>query len=217
MDSDEAVDRGTRIFRLLILHHHFLYYQGADRFLWVCSIVSLSGAPADDAEAISFHLTKATLDTAAAHGFPNSRALEWELRALDSEAPAVASELRVFGCTAFHYASRWVLLWFADEHGLPGILAIWDNIVCAVGRDARGLRQYLLALAHVAAVPIPRDGVSMLEAIQQHRDWNVAEILARAGRRKNYCLWEHRYRLLCAVIFGLALYLLGRGLLERTP
>jgi hypothetical protein len=191
MDSDEAVDRATRIFRLLILHHHFLYYHGADRFLSVCSIVSLSGAPADAAEALSFHLTKAALDTAGAHGFQNSRPLEWELRALDSEvkreAPAVASGLTVFGHTAFHYASRWVLLWFADEHGLHGILAIWDNIVCAVGRDGRDLRQYLLALAlaHVAAVPIPRHGLPMLHAIQRHRDWNVAEILARAARRKN--------------------------------
>jgi hypothetical protein len=214
LTSDDAVAKATSIFRLLIVHHDFLYYQGADRFLWICYVVALAGGPAESAEALTFHLTKATLDAAHTHGFPHTRDIEPELRVLDRrierEAPAVAAELATFHHTAFHYATRWMLLWFADEHDLQGIFAIWDNVIGVVGRSPRALRAYLyaLAVAHVAEVPVPRDGVPMLQAIQQHRDWNVQRILTRAGDSENG-LWRYRYYILVVVLVLIALYCVG--------
>jgi hypothetical protein len=203
--SEESVQKATHVFRLLILHHDFAYYQGADRFLWICYIVALAGSSTvEEADALAFHLTKATLDVAAAHGFPKTRELEPQLRILDGEiereAPEVAAGLATYRHTAFHYASRWVLLWFADEHDLPGILAIWDNVIGVIGRNPRDLRKYLyaLAVAHAVAVPVPRDGVPMLQAIQQHRQWNIAEILERA-KPKGWCS-ENRYLVAVAVV-----------------
>jgi hypothetical protein len=215
LDADHAIARATHILRLLVVHDGFSYYQGVDRFLWICFIVAHQGAPADW-EALAFHLTKAMLDIALTHGFPNSRELEARLAPLDGdvarEAPATAAALAAFRHSAVHYASRWVLLWFADEHELSGILAVWDNIVGVIGQDPGKLGAYLhrLALAHVLEVPVPVDGFPMLQAIQQYREWDVGRILARAGRFKRW--WED-WKVIGAVVVivgGIALYCASR-------
>jgi hypothetical protein len=211
IDSAHAVERAIHIFRLLILHDNFSYYQGADRFLWICHLVALAGTSAETAEAVAFYLTKATLDIATEHGFPNTRALVADLQILDHQlerdAPMVAAEL-----AAFYYASRWVLLWFADEHDRDGIFAIWDNVIGVIGRDPRDLRKYLyaLALAHAAAVPVPTDGMPMLQAIQQYRNWDVGQILASARIKKN-SLWEYRWVITGLVVAGIGIGNLKRG------
>jgi hypothetical protein len=175
-----------RIFEFLHAHGGLPYFQGCDRFAWVCLIVALQcTADISSLEAIASFLTEATVRASNLHGFLAdttgllSRFAEVD-REVEALSPEVSGGLARFGHTAADYAVRWAIMWFADEHPLDGILEVWDNIISRFDRVQDLEYLWSLTLAHVVEVRVPVDGRSMLAVIQNNTEWPMARIIPRA-------------------------------------
>jgi hypothetical protein len=92
--------------------------------------------------------------------------------------PGLMIPLRRAGQGSIHFALRWELLLFADEHTIKSLMLVWDHILIHLAH----FREYLegLCLAHVRQVPPPGPHEIVVEKLQTFRDWDVRKLLIDA-------------------------------------
>jgi hypothetical protein len=187
---DDAEQRTRRILATICLDSTpLLYTQGHDRYIWVSYLLSLSfsvagGLPRDFAEALAFNLGRAFVHRCdVSKNIDNFPFIERHFILLDGlvrrEAPRVADLLERCSHSSLHYALKWQLTLFADEHGANALLFLWDQILARESRMDEFVR--CLCVGHVLQVPIPADGDERALVIQKHRSWDVARIVADAA------------------------------------
>jgi hypothetical protein len=98
--------------------------------------------------------------------------------------PQSAATLASAGIEPVYYALRWFTLLFSQEHDLPSLLIIWDNLFVHFTAFSTYLRY--MALAHLRsgeAALVPRNSSKSLHALQ-HLDVSgrAGEIIAAAER-----------------------------------
>jgi hypothetical protein len=182
----DAEPRTRRMLSTIVLDPSPLVYtQGQDRYAWVSYLVALSfaipgGLSRDFAEALAFNLARAFVSRCeVAKELDNFPAIERHFTLLDElivrEEPAVARLLARSSHSSLHYALKWQLTLFADEHHAHGLLYLWDQIIARESEMGDFVR--CLCVGHVRQVPIPGDGDDMALMIQKHRSWDVAKIV----------------------------------------
>jgi hypothetical protein len=86
---------------------------------------------------------------------------------LERHFPKCAAILKSAGVEPVYYALRWFTLLFSQEHDLPSLLLIWDNLFLHFSAFRSYL--YYLAVAHVhlgEGKLVPRDSSKSLHAVQ---------------------------------------------------
>ena len=164
------------------------YTQGQDRFAWISYLVSLcfvikGSMSADFAEALAFSLGKHFIERIEiSKSLEKLPELEKRFVKLDAlvkqEVPQVAEMLEQCGNTSVHYALKWRLTLFADEHTGYELMFLWDQILAR----EKDMDDFVMCLcvAHIKQVPIPEEADEMAVAIQRHRSWDMGKILADA-------------------------------------
>jgi hypothetical protein len=186
----DAEQRTRRILATMCLDSSpLLYTQGHDRYIWVSYLVSLSfsvagGLPRDFAEALAFNLGWAFVHRCdVSKNLNDFPLIEHHFLKLDElvrkEEPQVAELLERCSHSSLHYALKWQLTLFADEHNAHALLFLWDQIIARESRMDEFVR--CLCVGHVKQVPIPADGDEMALVIQKHRSWDVARIVDDAA------------------------------------
>jgi hypothetical protein len=190
----------------------YYYAQGHDRFLFLMYIVCLHFTTAaklvpDVAVSLTFFLTREMIalhetDRILRLG-PNLPAFGRIDKLLRQRAPQQAAELQAQGFRSIHYAFRWQMLFFADEHDPPATLAIWDAILAR--KDGRDEFICQLAVEHVRQVPISGEDPA-LERIQKFTAWDVTKLLKDAAWNYAKVTWKtYAVLVLFAVVILLAL------------
>ena len=162
------------------------YTQGFDRYVFLMYALSLYFVMKADidkkyAETLSFHLAISLIklsdpnqildDPIGYDGFEKIDGL------MEKHCPKTFAILNEAGQSAFHFALRWRLILFCDEHEANATLLIWDALLVHMKK----LDEFFtyLACAHAAQVPI-KDSFSIVEDIQRYRKWNNTKIIEDA-------------------------------------
>jgi hypothetical protein len=115
--------------------------------------------------------------------------------------------------TPAHFALRWVIVLFADEHNLQDTWLLWDAIVAHRANASAFIRQ--LSVAHLLQVPLGKYE-QVIEDIQNNREWNVPELIRVAQEklaqprkvRPNYVA---TYNVIVAIVVALVFFWMLRG------
>jgi hypothetical protein len=197
-ELEEAEARAQRMLATIMLEMpSCLYTQGHDRFIWVSYMVSRlfsrsAGVSHDFAEAMAYHLSKMFISRCEiAKHLDDSPETSPHFVLLDElvrrEEPRVASLLDRVHHSSVHYALKWQLTFFSDEHTACELLFLWDQIVARETRMEEFVR--CLCIGHIRQVPLPEDADEMALTIQRFKDWDVNKIVddavALMGRREN--------------------------------
>jgi hypothetical protein len=183
----DASKRVTRILSVLSVDPPYL--QGYDRYVFICYGLILKVATdrnfgQDFAEAIAFFLTDGILRIADMRQFLNAEAVDEHFSQLDREIqeadPKLCGKFRAMGITSVHFALRWQLLLFADEHTFPETWLIWDAIIANQANASAFVKQ--LSVAHACQVQDEKFA-TVIEAMQRYREWNVPNLLQTAEKR----------------------------------
>jgi hypothetical protein len=182
----DAEHRIVRILALLSLNFSELdYTQSYDRYCFITYLLTLAfcaqtSLPPAFAEAMCFHLSREWLSIVDVSKFlQNPNATELHFKEMDDQlmlfAPGLMVPLLAAGHGSIHFAFRWELLCFADEHSVKALMLIWDHILL----HRRDFKAYMAALcfAHIRQVPPPAAHEIVIEKLQGFRDWNVRKIL----------------------------------------
>jgi hypothetical protein len=185
----DAEARVVRILTLLSLTFSELNYtQSYDRYVFINFLLCLTfcaetSLPPAFAEAMCFHLSRRWLKLVQVSNFlEDAAATELHFGELDNKlmlfAPGIMTPLRQTGHSSIHFAFRWELLLFADEHSIKPLLLIWDQILV----HQMNFKQYLeaLCLAHVRQIPPLLPNENPAEKLQTFRSWDVRRILSDA-------------------------------------
>jgi hypothetical protein len=206
----------TDITRMLILIGHssprYVYIQGYDRYAFLCYLLSLNffatcEQPAEFAECLAFQLTQRFLALSDMIDRLNSfEDLQKHYDQVDSEIqkayPAVFGALARTGHFSCHYALRWEMLMFADEHAVRDLFLLWDKFVAHRQQYPEYLRA--MRLAHIGQ--IVRDGGEItVKAIQEFRNWNAVEIVNEVDRIVRARLWDSVEKIALGVSIVLAI------------
>jgi len=188
--SDSEI-RAQRILSLLSLENNSSYTQGNDRFAWVSLIVSLyftskSGLNPLVAEALAYFLTVFFVEiNPISQNIENFSYVEYHFSILDDmiseETPHVYELLKSANHKSMHYALKWELTLFADEHSILNLLFIWDKIL-SFSDDIIDYVRWL-CIAHIRQVPIPQMADEMAESIQRYRGWDVQKIINETDQK----------------------------------
>jgi hypothetical protein len=185
--GEDAEIVATRLLRHLVSSHALTYYQGYDRFVFISyllglKLISALNLPQFVAEAIGFAISGRLLTIANFPQYLRPGAI-FTLASLDEEVrhirPDIARDLKRAGHSAIHFAHRWKLLWFADEHRIEGIWLIWDNIIARLPELAPYLEK--LCVSHIMQIQLRPERLA-LETIQSYTEWDVPRIIADADR-----------------------------------
>jgi hypothetical protein len=185
----DAESRVVRILALMSLTFSQLSYtQSYDRYVFVNFLLCLtfcseSSLPPAFAEAMCFHLARRWINLVQVSSLvENATATELHFVELDDQlklfAPGIMIPLRQSGQSSIHFAFRWQLLLFADEHSIKPLLLIWDQILL----HQMNFKRYMsvLCLAHVRQIPPLLPQEIPIEKLQTFRDWDVRRILSDA-------------------------------------
>jgi hypothetical protein len=169
---------------LVIADPFYAYTQGYDRFMLVTYLLSLlftteSHMSPDIAESVSFHLTSKLLRIVNAssllgHRLERETVFRYYDELVETSMPELQAKIARNGFSSFHYALKWRLLFFTDEHSLQETFAIWDAIIAL--RDSFDEFFGDLMLAHLGQVTIG-DEMSIIQQIQQWRNWDCERLL----------------------------------------
>jgi hypothetical protein len=190
----DAQQRTTRLLAMLRIDPPYL--QGYDRYALVCYGLLLRvavehGLGPDFAEAIAYFLASELIRIGNIPQFLNGDASQ-RFAPLDRElkqvAPDVARSLSAMNLSSTHFALRWALVLFADEHSLPEIWLLWDAIIAHRANASLFVRQ--LSVAHVLQVPV-RPSEMAIESLQRNRKWDVPELI-RVARERVAPPWKGR-------------------------
>ena len=178
---ETAFFHASRIFALIILSDPtFSYTQGCDRyvysvFLLSCLFSEKHHLPIIFSEAMTFYLSIKLMNLSKiTHYLMNPNRIQKHFEELDKKMMAVNSETmkkyQEFGQSSVHFALRWEILMFADEHDFNGLMLIWDQIIAR--RDYFSSYIQALCIAHFAQAP---DG--QLDKLQRFKNWDYKKLL----------------------------------------
>ena len=165
------------------------YVQGFDRYSIICYLLSLQFAYNNTlstifAEVITFHLCPKLISLAQLQNFlddvpaTTNRYQRMNI-ALEKTMPEVMAQLRMSGSDSFHFALMWEIIMFADEYPPLQIFLLWDQFI--VNKDNYKEFSFNLCIAHVEQAPkIPNPDSSLLETIQNYKDWKLKDAIDRA-------------------------------------
>jgi hypothetical protein len=210
--------RCARILTLLSLSSRkFSYTQGFDRFANVTYLLALNFAvklnlPRDLAEAFSFHLCEEILVMSSAFTMLDNTADAFTRldRSIKNKFPGLWASLKRAGHTSLHFAFRWKMLMFADEHDLFSVLLIWDQLIAHRHQYTRYMESF--CIAHVSQVPL-KDDMFIVAEIQSFKNWDIVEIIEHANRLSHPEPLVPGKTLL--VVAAVAIVVIGKGLLVR--
>ena len=161
------------------------YTQGHDRYVWVTLLVAIIFSKKGNlsfsfAEAMSFYLTKGFLKiNPISSDIENFPKIEAHFHVLDdlveSEVPRTSELLKSVGHSSMHYALKWELTLFADEHNAHELMFMWDRILLHIDDMTDYVR--CLCIAHIRQVPCPEMPDEMAQAIQRNRVWDVPKLI----------------------------------------
>jgi len=167
----------------------FSYTQGFDRFASIAYLISLNfalavGQDASFAEPLAYFLTEQllTLSSAACMLDAGGSVLKGHA-SLDHRIkdlyPELWASLKEANHSSIHFAFRWKILMFADEHDLTSLFLIWDQLIAHRRQYSRYMEA--LCLAHIGQVPVEPD-VFMVDRLQNFKQWDVPKLIADANR-----------------------------------
>ncbi|OHT03780.1 hypothetical protein TRFO_01442 [Tritrichomonas foetus] len=181
-------ERKTSIQRILsilsLCDPFYTYLQGFDRYAFATFLLGLQAADelkTDSffAEAMSFYLTGGLLKIVDVNKFyTNKKLMNDHFHTLDQKIalarPEIYYRLLEMNCTSIHYALKWELISFADDHSYDDILLIWDNIIV----NQKKYISYIMELctAHIRQIKLA-DNVFPIESVLHNKEWNTNEIL----------------------------------------
>lgn len=163
----------------------FTYIQGCERYVYICYLISILFTTENDlpdmiAEASAYYLATKMIELSGiSHYLSDPTRLENHFRELDQKMyqinPNLMNYLSKQMQTSIHFALRWEILLFAEEHDYAGIITLWDRIIC----HKTAMQQYIeaLCLAHFAQVPICKLG-----QLQHYKNWNMQKLIADADK-----------------------------------
>lgn len=167
---------------------HLSYVQGHDRYAWMALLVSLyfivkGNLTVEFAEAMSFYISRAFIAyNPISQDIENLPIIEAHFRILDrlveEFVPETAALLNSVHHCSMHYALKWELTLFADEHNVHELMYLWDQILGRIEDITDFLR--FLCVAHIQQVPLPKMADEMAQAIQKNKNWDVPHILDAA-------------------------------------
>jgi hypothetical protein len=183
-----TMDAERRVVRILVLMSLTFpgldYTQSYDRYCFTNYLLTLdfcsqTSLPPAFAEAMCFRLSYEWLNIAeVSKSLQNPNSTELHFDKMDQQlmriVPALMAPLRAAGQGSIHFAFRWELLCFADEHAVKPLLLIWDHILL----HRNDFRPYLGALCfgHVHQIPTPGPHDIVGKKLQTLRDWPVWKV-----------------------------------------
>jgi hypothetical protein len=213
-------DAELRVARILaVLPIDPEYLQGYDRYVLVCYGLLLraaesQGVGVDFAEAITYYLSYEFIKIGNFPQFLNGDHRNFtELdREIAAVAPDVARSLSEMRLTSTHFALRWALVLFADEHSLPEIWLLWDAILAHRRNSSEFVRQ--LSVAHVLQVPMGKYE-RVIEDLQRNREWNAPELIRVAQQRLGPSKIVNAYDIVVCIIFALIVLWMIHGRFKK--
>ena len=184
---DNAMISAQRVLTTLSLCDSFYsYIQGFDRYISINFLLGLQVAAKLNieekqtfAEAMSFFISKYLLQVVNVNKYNKDYAFAMshfgELdRMIEQARPEITQNLRLMNVSSLHFAMKWELLSFADEHNIKNILLIWDSIIL----NKSDYLKYILCLdlAHVKQVKINPDQF-VIQTLQNYTNWDIDDIL----------------------------------------
>ncbi|OHT03224.1 hypothetical protein TRFO_29479 [Tritrichomonas foetus] len=151
-DNEETLFRINRIFTILILSDNdYEYSQGEERFAYASFLLASQFAtifslPKLFVESLTFSLTKKFVELSMIGDLVagGEKSIDNFAR-LDAKIahyfPKVAEELHKYGNASQHFAMRWEMLLFADEHEIMSLFLIWDHIIFHSYSNKEGLKE----------------------------------------------------------------------------
>lgn len=177
-----AYDSSYRILSILSLSDSFYrYLQGYDRYVFIFLILGYDALKKSDnfVEALAFYLMRAFLKFFNPSRFTINR--EFGLNffyVLDakiaSARPDIAQLFKHYQVSSLHYAVRWALLSFADEHNLQEIFLLWDHILVNQNKYLDYISE--LCVGHVIQIE-PVKSEHIIQTIQAKENWDVVKAI----------------------------------------
>ena len=165
------------------------YVQGYDRYAIICYCLALEFAQSNTlssqfAEVATFHLCPKFIELAQLQNFlddipATTQRYQRMNEIIEKTMPETMAQLRLSGSDSFHIALRWEIIMFADEYPPLQIFLLWDQFL--VNKDNYKEFSFNLCIAHMEQAPkIPLPDASLLETIQNYKDWKLKEAIERA-------------------------------------
>ena len=200
------------------------YIQGFDRYVFLTYTLALyfvqkSKINIKYAEALSYHMSVKLLLNSRPDillNDPNSfRAFKKIDRLINNFLPKTMRILKENEFSSFHFAIRWRLILFCDEHDANGTFLIWDFLLQYPNVDDFFCE---LACAHVKQVPI-KDSFSAVETIQRFKNWDNTKIIQDAlTYKKKFHSQKFSYLMIIVIIFCFIILLFSfYNQLSRRP
>lgn len=170
------------------------YTQGNDRLIWISYLVSLAfsssgGLDRSFAEAMSYYLSRSLISRVKVSryisDFPHLSRHYHKLDAfLEQEEPELATILENEHHSAIHYAMKWELTLFSDEHKdrVHELMYILDQIIARIDNFSQFFRCLCVAYVRQVGLDLENDRNKddqrdMIMRLQQKKDWDVARIV----------------------------------------
>lgn len=218
--SMDASLHAHRVLTILSLYKkQFSYTQGFDRFVFVFYMLGLSfcqrtGLSVDFGEACAFQLATAMIPLVGVSCllddivYSKNHFSKIDQR-MEKLVPETWLWVNRINLGSFHFALRWELLLFADEHDPINLLLIWDQIIARKS----DFRTFLadLCLAHIIQVP-PVQDATMVEKLQHFKAWDNQKLLKDAISMFNHDKFlkiakEKRNRNISIILFVILIFL----------
>lgn len=170
------------------------YIQGFDRYASITYILSLDFIkkindsykstlfPLEFAEMLSLYFTYLFIGLSRLFiNITNSTQQTMEVfekidEQIELEIPSISKKLKNCSTSSIHFALRWALLLFADEHNFDNCLILWDHFVLHQTDFAYYIIQ--ISISHLKQVPY--DGISYIDKIQNFKNWDLSTIISEA-------------------------------------
>lgn len=191
---DDVELRIQRVLAIISLESRELTYtQGNDRLVMMSYLVSLFFASRGRlnkgfAEAMCYNIAKSLISKITLARYLNSMSfIENYFEQLDvmiaQEDPEKWDVLAESENTSIHFALKWHLTLFCDNHDAYQLMLLWDQILLRWGDFDEFIK--CLTVAHIIQVPIPEKHEEMAQNIQQFKDWNISRIITDAEGMMN--------------------------------
>ena len=170
----------------------YRYMQGYDRYVFITFLLGLQAMKKLEtetifAESMSYFLCREFLKIVDVNRFTQNNKFTVEHFAnLDKELaycrPEIYDQLSKMHVSSVHFAMKWELLCFSDEHQYPNILLIWDHIIA----NKKVFLKYVdeLCIAHIRQIKSVENEF-IIQTIQTNRTWNTKDILNFADKKIN--------------------------------
>lgn len=193
--SENIKESSYKILSLLDLTN-FQYLQGFDRYFYLIFALAFiftqeNNFPYSLSESLTYHLLLKILSLANLTYFTQNTdkcierffKIDQKLKLLN---PQMYQALRSGGFSSFHFALKWELIFYSEEHLPSQLFSLWDRLFLHQ-RDFDSYKQDI-DLAHILQIPI--EGI-LIETIQRFKNYDVAQILLKADEIHESFVQQH--------------------------